>query len=191
MPNKNAIYTYDSFLKAVAKFPAFCNEANGGTLTEDQACKRELAALFAHIEHTSSGLSETKDPVCASSISEADCGFKSAGLVSPASSLFYARGPLGLKGDQKYAAFSKAFYEGYDRSSELLNEPNRVSSDGYVSFASALWKYMVPEASQPSTHNVMTGFYVPNSSDLSGGHTAGFGSTILIHEKTLCGTATR
>ena len=124
-------------------------------------------------------------------INVADCGFKSAGLVSPASSLFYARGPLGLKGDQKYAAFSKAFYEGYDRSSELLNEPNRVSSDGYVSFASALWKHMVPEASQPSTHNVMTGFYVPNSSDLSGGHTAGFGSTILIHEKTLCGTATR
>lgn len=46
--------TYENFLKAVAKFPYFCNdhnEAQEGLNTEniDQTCKRELATLFAHI----------------------------------------------------------------------------------------------------------------------------------------------
>ena len=175
-PNKNAIYTYDSFLKAVAKFPAFCNEGN--TITAGEACKRELAALFSHIHHESDGLNQLEDPVCKNSISEADCGFKTAGVTSPATSFFYERGPLALKGDTEYAAFSKAFYEGYDRSEELLSYPNRVSEDGYFGFASALWKFMVPKKSEPSAHNVMTGFYVPNGADLQAGHTAGFGTTI-------------
>ena len=36
-------------------------------------------------------------------------------------------------------------------------------------------------------HNVMTGFYVPNASDVQAGHTAGFGSTTLIAKKLSCG----
>lgn len=27
-PQRNSIYTYDNFLKAVAKFPSFCAETN-------------------------------------------------------------------------------------------------------------------------------------------------------------------
>lgn len=34
----------------------------------------------------------------------------------------------------------------------------------------------------------MTGFYVPNSADLQAGHTAGFGTTIQIIDKTYCGS---
>ena len=47
-PMANALYTYDSFLKAVAKFPAFCNDNNIAGNTMEQTCKRELAAVFAH-----------------------------------------------------------------------------------------------------------------------------------------------
>ena len=144
-PDKNAIYTYNSFLKAVAKFPAFCGEGNG--MTEGDACKRELAALGAHMFHESAGLSEVKDPTCANSISEADCGFKTVGVTSPASSLFYGRGPLALQGDQEYAAFSKVFYEGYNRSDMLLSNPDYVSDDGYFGFSSALYRFMVPKKS--------------------------------------------
>ena len=142
-PNKNAIYTYTSFLKAVAKFPAFCGEGNG--ITEGEACKRELAALGAHMFHESAGLSQLKDPACMYSVSEADCGFKTAGMASPASSLFFGRGPIALQGDQEYAAFSKVFYEGYNRSDELLNNPDYISDDGYFGFASALYRFMVPK----------------------------------------------
>ena len=46
-PYANAIYTYENFLKAVAKFPAFCGETNNG-MDLDSACKRELAGIFAH-----------------------------------------------------------------------------------------------------------------------------------------------
>ena len=53
--------------------------------------------------YNSNGMTELKDPACAYSISVADCGFKTAQYTSPASSLFYARGPLGLKGDAEYA----------------------------------------------------------------------------------------
>ena len=36
-------------------------------------------------------------------------------------------------------------------------------------------------------HNIMSGFYVPSGSDLQAGHTAGFGSTILVASKSSCG----
>ena len=89
-----------------------------------------------------------KDPNCEVSTSVADCGYiTDPNLTIPADSFFYSRGPFALKIDLEYAAFSRAFYEGYDRSSELLSNPNRVSDDGYVGFTSALYKWMVPEKS--------------------------------------------
>ena len=50
----NANYTYDQFLRSVAQFPAFCGEFQTdegipNTNTQERACKRELATLFAHI----------------------------------------------------------------------------------------------------------------------------------------------
>lgn len=47
-PLADPVYTYDNFLKAVAKFPYFCNETNIAGQTLEQACKRELASIFAH-----------------------------------------------------------------------------------------------------------------------------------------------
>ncbi len=47
-PHANAIYTYDNFLKAVAKFPHFCNESNLSYYSLDEMCRRELATIFAH-----------------------------------------------------------------------------------------------------------------------------------------------
>ena len=47
-PYADEVYSYDSFLKAVAKFPAFCNDNNIEGNTMEQTCKRELAAMFAH-----------------------------------------------------------------------------------------------------------------------------------------------
>lgn len=47
-PLADSIYTYDNFLKAVAKFPYFCSESNISDLDIGQTCAREVAALFAH-----------------------------------------------------------------------------------------------------------------------------------------------
>lgn len=108
-------------------------------------------------------------------------------MDTPSSSLFFARGPFGLIGDKEYAAFSKEFYEGYDRSDELLNYPERVAEDAYVGLSSAIWKYMQPRNNGPSMHSIMTGFFKPNGSDTQAGHVAGFGTTILANDPTECG----
>ena len=58
-PFNNSTYTYNDFLRAVAKFPMFCNEFNTatmGSLTQKDVCKRELATLLAHISYASGSL---------------------------------------------------------------------------------------------------------------------------------------
>jgi hypothetical protein len=53
-PVKDDFYTYDDFMHAVGKFPAFCNEwwedeAGLNTADLDETCSRELSTLFAHM----------------------------------------------------------------------------------------------------------------------------------------------
>jgi len=48
---RNALYTYQGFLRAIAKFPKFCGESNmyiNDAERDEKTCKRELAFLFAH-----------------------------------------------------------------------------------------------------------------------------------------------
>jgi len=47
-PMKNDLYTYQGFLRSLAKFPKFCGESNLDNYDDDATCKRELAFLFAH-----------------------------------------------------------------------------------------------------------------------------------------------
>ena len=98
------VYTYDSFLKAAAKMPAFCAEVWHEPIPDDMqddtdydgACKREIATLFAHIDKNSENMSQISDPACLYSVDVDRCGYKTAGIDSPSSSLFFSRGPLGL-----------------------------------------------------------------------------------------------
>ena len=81
--NANSIYNYDNFLKAVAKFPAFCDESNDPFgLDENETCKREIATLFAHMTIDSDGLNKIED--------------------SSSAAPFHARGPMALTGDKDY-----------------------------------------------------------------------------------------
>lgn len=55
-PVRKSIYTYSELLKAVAKFPGFCNDvAPGNSLDMDTACKTELATIFAHMVQETGG----------------------------------------------------------------------------------------------------------------------------------------
>lgn len=135
----DSVYSYSDFLRAVAKFPAFCNESNSPNgLDLDGTCKRELAAFFAHVDVQTQGLTVVEDPNCAGA-----CW----------------RGPLGINGAVDYGLFSSVFYEGYDRSAELVDNPARVSEDGYVAFASAMYLWMTAKLPATSPHNSMTGFF--------------------------------
>ena len=48
-PKRNIIYEYRHFLKAAAKYPAFCNESNIPGNQIRHTCGRELATFFAHL----------------------------------------------------------------------------------------------------------------------------------------------
>jgi len=41
-------YTYEGFLKAVARYPALCGE-NNTDLSDLSMCKKEIASIFAHV----------------------------------------------------------------------------------------------------------------------------------------------
>jgi len=62
----------------------------------------------------------------------------------------------------------------------LLNNPERVASEGWLAFASALWIYMTPVSPKPSMHDIIAGFWQPNSFDVANGFTLGFGATINV-----------
>ena len=47
-------------------------------------------------------------------------------------------------------------------------------------FASVLWLYMTPQFPKPSAHNVITGIFKPNASDMAFGAGNNFGTTIHI-----------
>ena len=53
-------------------------------------------------------------------------------------------------------------------------------NDGFLAFASAMWAYMTPVPPMPSMHEIMTGFYVPNSYDEAQGISADFGATTNV-----------
>ena len=50
-PLRKSLYTYEGFLQAIGKYPYFCDDKGDylSGYTKDQACERELAFLFAHI----------------------------------------------------------------------------------------------------------------------------------------------
>ena len=61
-------YTYENFVKAIAKFPMICNEkASSVSLSIDDVCKKELATMFAHFAqetgaNSPNGIQGIKEP---------------------------------------------------------------------------------------------------------------------------------
>lgn len=170
----------------------------------DEACKRELAALFAHISQESAkndpwdptprwkqGLHYKRDEDCAGGADGCDMHETSEKYPPVAGKKYYGRGPLHLVGNTEYGAFSEAFGPvAYDSKDRFLEDPDLLETDGYISWASAIWFFMKPLDRSPSMHDVMTNHWVPNSSDTSSGLLPGFGATIeIINGDIECGTA--
>jgi len=62
----------------------------------------------------------------------------------------------------------------------LLDNPERVASEGWLAFASALWIYMTPVSPKPSMHDIVAGFWQPNSIDKENRLSLGFGATTNV-----------
>ena len=64
---------------------------------------------------------------------------------------------------------------------KLLNDPDEVADDGYYAFASALWFWMTPQSPKPSCHDIITGYFEPNTYDTqTQGIYDGFGAIINV-----------
>ena len=86
-----------------------------------------------------------------------------------------------LSWNYNYGQFSNIFVESrYDSKMELLENPDLVAQSGYTAMAAGLWFYMFPQPPKPSMHDVMTGFYKPNSIDTRANIGATFATTINI-----------
>ena len=201
-PKRNAIYTYDGFVKAVAKFPYFCGENYHENVSDKETCIKEVSSLFAHfVQETSynsewlvkaegidrfrQGLYWLQELGCEKG-GNAGCNYAYGGWAGEAwpvhaGAQYYGRGPLQLSYNFNYGSFSNVFQEStYDAKMEFLKHPEKVVGDSYTAFSSALWFYMTPQSPKPSMHDVMSGLFKPNAVDAAQGIKGGFGSAINI-----------
>jgi chitinase len=147
-PKRNPFYTYQHLVAATAKYPDF---AGVGTLDDR---KREAAAFLANVARETGLLvyvdQIAKDTYCSNS-NNCPCA---------AGKQYYGRGPIQISWNYNYCSAGQAL--GLD----LRANPELVSQDATVSWATGLWFWMTQRGA---------GSYTPHNA-MVGGH--GFGETI-------------
>ena len=124
-PNANSFYTYNNLVSACSKYPGFCTS---GDATQNA---QEAAAFLANVAHETGGL------VYVNEIQQAPYTSGSTACGSdPAGQEYYGRGPLQLSWDYNYCACGQAIGQ------NLFGDPNLVSSNGTVTWQTALWFWM-------------------------------------------------
>nr|ADN37756.1 chitinase [Morus alba var. multicaulis] len=169
-------YTYDGFVTAARRYPEF---GATGTL-EDR--KREVAAFFGQTSHeTTGGWPTAPDgPYTWGYCFVREVGTPSGYCVPsnewpcvPGQS-YYGRGPIQLSYNFNYGQAGAAL------GLHLLSNPDLVATDVVVSFETALWFWMTPQAPKPSCHDVITGQWTPTPADRAAGRLPGYGMTTNI-----------
>ena len=200
-------YTYLNFLKAVAKFPAFCGAYSDGR-DATAICRKSLAVMFAHFAQETGGHNKHwAEPEWRQGLvwaremgwteqmrngynSECDpavwqgqtwpCGkFANGDFKS-----YFGRGSKQLSYNYNYGPFSLAMY-GTVRT--LLDNPEWVA-DTWLNLASAIFFFVYPQPPKPSMLHVIDGTWQPNSTDRASNLTPGFGvTTQIINGGVECG----
>ena len=194
-------YTYQRFLQAVGKFPAFCGEYTDGR-DSDAICKLSVVTAFAHFAQETGGhiaIDNSWDNphglypwqqalvhVREMNWSEGQPGY-SIGCGQndwqnnrwPCSSVpsYFGRGAKQLSYHFNYGAFSEAMFDG--DATVLLEDPALVA-DTWLNLASAIWFFLTPQAPKPAMLHVLDRTWVPSQAELDAGIGYGFGTTINI-----------
>jgi chitodextrinase len=203
-------YSYDKFLKAVGKFPAFCGDYTDGRDAE-AICRKSLATMFAHftqetgghsayweVEEWRQGLVHVREMgwdesmrggyngECNPTVWQGQtwpCGTFDDGEFKS----YFGRGAKQLSYNYNYGPFSEAMF-GDVR--VLLDNPEMVA-DTWLNLASAVFFYVYPQPPKPSMLHVIDGTWQPNARDISNGLTPGFGvTTQIINGGVECGGST-
>ncbi|WP_299596248.1 glycoside hydrolase family 19 protein [uncultured Microbulbifer sp.] len=197
-PVRAAEYSYTNFLRAVAKFPAFCGDYSDGRNAED-ICRKSLATMFAHFTQETGGhTSHWAEPewrqglyfireqgwnentpngygICAPSTWQAQ-QWPCATFADGSYKSYFGRGAKQLSYNYNYGPFSAAMFGDVN---VLLEQPNLVA-DTWLNLASAVFFFVYPQPPKPSMLHVIDGTWQPNSHDLSSGLVPGFGVTTMV-----------
>ncbi|BBN09901.1 protein SERAC1 [Marchantia polymorpha subsp. ruderalis] len=165
-PYKLPFYSYEAFVEAAK---TFVPQGFGVDGSEDEK-RREIAALLAHFDHGTSGLTykEYLPPA------EAYCRPSNEFPCHPGKS-YHGRGPLQLCMNYNYKLCGQGIGD-----DSLLSCPEKLSEDPVIAFKAALWFWCTPQCPKPSCHSVMTGMWTPTKKDIKDKRLPGFGLTINI-----------
>ncbi|MDR3021245.1 MAG: hypothetical protein LBU60_00995 [Clostridiales bacterium] len=175
-------------------FGAFLNKG-----TENDK-RRELAGFLANISHETSGGWPTAvpDEIFWGLYFNEEVAFLNGGIFGNGGSnpnfppqpgkSYHGRGPIQLTHDYNYGLFSTIYF---GDGMELLKNPERVSQEGDLGIASAIWFWMTPQWPKASCHQVMTNQWTPHPSrPQDSQYTQGFGLSIIIINGGLEGNLT-
>lgn len=72
-----------------------------------------------------------------------------------------------LSFNTNYGQFSNAVLAmGLLDDESILSQPDRLTTDGEMSFMSAFWYYMYPQYPKPSMHDAILGYFTPSQADM-------------------------
>ena len=197
-PVRSPEYSYTSFLRAVAKFPAFCGSYDDGRDGES-ICRKSLATMFAHFTQETGGHTpHWQEPewrqglffireqgwdesmpngygICDPSTWQAQ-QWPCATFADGSFKSYFGRGAKQLSYNYNYGPFSAAMF---DDVQVLLENPEQVA-DTWLNLASAVFFFVYPQPPKPSMLHVIDGTWQPNAQDLASGLVPGFGGTTMI-----------
>ncbi|XP_038708588.1 endochitinase-like [Tripterygium wilfordii] len=175
-------YTYNAFVEAARSFEGF------GTTGDVDTRKREIVAFFAQTSHeTTGGWPSAPDGPYAWGyclIRELNGGLYCTSPQHPCApgKQYYGRGPMQITHNYNYGEAGKAL--GVD----LINNPDLVATNPVISFKTAIWFWMTPQGSKPSSHDVIIGRWKPSMADKKGSRYPGYGViTNVINGGLECG----
>lgn len=174
---KSDFYTFEAFVEATRHFPKFLSEGS------QQIRRRELAAFLAHLAQETGEFRYLEQITVSRSYSVANRDYPPVSGKD-----YHGRGPIQLSYNYNYGQFSQAYF---GDKNVLLRDPDMLSRDPVVSFASAIWFWMTPQSPKPSCHDVITGQWHPTGVDKEYKRFPGFGLTLNIINAPQCGQPTQ
>ncbi|XP_059446522.1 endochitinase-like [Corylus avellana] len=181
----NGFYTYNAFIAAANSFAGF------GTTGDADTRKREIAAFLGQTSHeTTGGWADAPDGPYAwgycfvEEINKADYCTPSNEWPCAPGKQYFGRGPIQLTHNYNYGQAGQGLGLGLN----LLNNPDLVAQDEILSFKTAIWFWMTPQANKPSSHDVIIGKWTPTATDTAAGRVPGYGViTNIINGGLECG----
>ncbi|WP_087016018.1 glycoside hydrolase family 19 protein [Thaumasiovibrio subtropicus] len=201
-PERDAAYTYENFLKAIAKFEGFCATYTDERAAESDAiCAKSLAVMFAHFtqetgahnphspnEEWRQGLYFVREAGCGDDPNS--CGYNSECAVDnwqtqawPCGTTpeghyvkYFGRGAKQLSYHYNYGPFSDFIFNDVK---VLLEDPEQVA-DSWLNLASAIFFFVYPQPPKPSMLHVIDGTWQPTEQDIAEKRVPGFGVTTMI-----------